>query len=102
MNFLLTLTYTGERITTHGKGLDFKRSEVLVADYSKIIKIIKNRPKNAGFCQKTSRLDKATNKEFLRMLRDEQGLLDQLKDKTRFELNHRHERADKKTSKHTG
>ena len=36
---------------------------------------------------KTKELDKATNKEFLRMLRDEQGLLDQLKDKTRFELN---------------
>ena len=95
VNFLLTLTYAEERMTTHGKGLDFKRSEVLVADYSKIIKIIKNRPKNKtpkykkrlSIYDKTKELDKATNKEFLRMLRDEQGLLDQLKDKTRFELN---------------
>ena len=62
VNFLLTLTYAEERITTHGKGLDFKRSEVLVADYSKIIKIIKNRPKNAGFCQKTSSLGSKTSK----------------------------------------
>ena len=61
VNFLLTLTYAEERMTTHGKGLDFKRSEVLVADYSKIIKIIKNRPKNTGFCQKTSSLQQSKN-----------------------------------------
>ena len=41
VNYLLTLTYTGERMTTHGKGLDFKRSEVLVADVSRNFKIIK-------------------------------------------------------------
>ena len=43
--------------------------------------------KRLSIYDKTKELDKATNKEFLRMLRDEQGLLDQLKDKTRFELN---------------
>ena len=52
VNFLLTLTYAEERMTTHGKGLDFKRSEVLVADYSKIFKIIKNRPKKLRFLPK--------------------------------------------------
>ena len=62
MNFLLTLTYAEERMTTHGKGLDFKRSEVLVADYSKIFKNIKNRPKNAGFCSETSNLGSKTSK----------------------------------------
>lgn len=62
VNYLLTLTYTGERMTTHGKGLDFKRSEVLVADVSRNFKIIKNRPKNAGFCQKTSSLGSKTSK----------------------------------------
>ena len=61
VNFLLTLTYAEYRMTTHGKGLDFKRSEVLVADYSKIFNIIKNRPKNAGFCQKTSSLQQSKN-----------------------------------------
>lgn len=43
--------------------------------------------KRLSIYDKTKELDKATNKEFLRMLRDEQGLLDQLKDNTRFELN---------------
>ncbi len=36
---------------------------------------------------KANELNKATNKEFLSLLHDKQTLLDQLKDKTRFELN---------------
>lgn len=58
--------------------------------------------KRLSIYDKTKELDKATNKEFLRMLRDEQGLLDQLKDKTRFELNIVTKEQIRKTSKHTG
>ena len=61
----------------------YERDGIVIANKAKTPKY----KKRLSIYDKTKELDKATNKEFLRLLRDKQALLDKLKDKTRFELN---------------
>ena len=64
-----------------------------ITKYERIGIAIANKVKTPKFKKrlciydKEKELNKVTNKEFLRLLHDKQALLDQLKDKTRFELN---------------
>ena len=61
----------------------YERDGLVIANKAKTQKY----KKRLSIYDKTKELDKATNKEFLRLLYDKQALLDQLKDKTRFEIN---------------
>ena len=61
----------------------YERDGIVIANKVKTPKY----KKRLSIYDKTKELDKATNKEFLRQLRDKQVLLDKLRDRTRFELN---------------
>lgn len=82
---LQEVTQIKQHLTNYDKwgSTKYERDGIVIANKAKTPKY----KKRLSIYDKTKELDKATNKEFLRMLRDEQGLLDQLKDKTRFELN---------------
>lgn len=82
---LQEVTQIKQHLTNYDKwgSTKYERDGIVIANKAKTPKY----KKRLSIYDKTKEFDKVTNKEFLRMLRDEQGLLDQLKDNTRFELN---------------